>query len=178
MKSNILMNKKPHQLLRKIETVYICRLIQTASAPTDDPHVRPCNDFFLRRRTRYGRHFPDQRRGIMAQRTSFSNREEDDAADRSGMIEPLDVAEAARRYAPGTLLPMKPVEPPPQGFWSRVTESISGITLISALLAFIFGALGLLKPDAAQGWLDIAKIFAGAVVGSAGASVAAAVRGK
>jgi len=101
-----------------------------------------------------------------------------DAANRSGMIEPLDVAEAARRYAPGTLLPMQPVGLPPQGFWSRVTESISGITLISALLAFIFGTLGLLKPNAAQGWLDIAKIFAGAVVGSAGASVAAAVRGK
>jgi hypothetical protein len=101
------------------------------------------------------------------------------AADRAGTIEPLDIAEAAKRYAPGGVIPESRSAPTYQPFWSRVAESISGITLISALLAITFGALGLLGPTpSAQGWLDIAKIFAGAVVGSAGVSVATAARGK
>ena len=63
----------------------------------------------------------------------------------------------------------------------RVVSSISGITLVSAILAIIFGLLGYFattgNADAdARGLYDIAKIFAGAVVGSTGA--AAAVSGK
>ena len=69
---------------------------------------------------------------------------------------------------------------------SRVSDALSSFTGVAAILALLFATLGLcalLLPRAAdlkmssQGFLDIAKIFAGAVVGSAGATVVAGRKG-
>ena len=95
-----------------------------------------------------------------------------------GLSEQMAVAKAAGEFAPGHEF-IQPKEPPPIPFWSRISESFSGITLVSAALVVIFGLLGFYDhsaPDSAQRWLDIAKIFAGAVVGSAGASVISGTR--
>ena len=59
---------------------------------------------------------------------------------------------------------------------SWLVDNITGLMVVSAFLALAFGVLGVLglkaEPNAvASGFLDIAKIFAGALVGAAGASV-------
>jgi hypothetical protein len=99
----------------------------------------------------------------------------------NGATEQMAVAEAARRYAPGDQFPENR-DPKPTPFWSRIAESISGITLVTAVLAIIFGVLGLLDihgdKESAQRWIDVAKIFAGAVVGSAGVSAVSSAKGK
>ena len=88
------------------------------------------------------------------------------------------IAEAARLLPLGQELKSTENGRPP-GFWGRMLESISGITLISAALALAFGILGYLtKSNSAAGWLDIAKVFAGAIVGSAGVATSAAIRGR
>lgn len=91
------------------------------------------------------------------------------------------VLEAARLLPPGVEF-RPPQRDIPPSFWSRVLESITGITLISAVLALAFGILGSIKAasnaSAAAGWLDIAKVFAGAIVGSAGVATSAAIRGR
>ncbi|MBX7210412.1 MAG: hypothetical protein K1X78_19025 [Verrucomicrobiaceae bacterium] len=58
-------------------------------------------------------------------------------------------------------------------------SSLPAIAWVSAALAVAFGVLGVfgkgfgnLSPTETQGWLDIAKIFAGAVVGASGTAVA------
>jgi len=100
--------------------------------------------------------------------------EEARAASGSGTLQPMQVLDAAKLYAPGYRLPTQTYT-----FWSRIGESISGITLISALLAIIFGSFGWsLGTPAGAGLLDIAKIFAGAIVGSTGAAVASSIRLK
>ncbi len=93
-------------------------------------------------------------------------------------LEPLDVAEAARQFAPGKRFPGEPK------FWQRIGSSISAITLVSAILAVLFGTIGALlnhrtpeiQAGSPSGYFDIAKLFAGAVVGSSGANLAAAFR--
>jgi hypothetical protein len=84
-------------------------------------------------------------------------------------VEPRDIAQAALRFAPGDKFPV-PVPPSRLDAWG-----INGVTVVSALLALAFGGLGayLSRNGVNSGALDIAKIFAGAIVGSAGASVAA-----
>jgi hypothetical protein len=53
-----------------------------------------------------------------------------------------------------------------------VLNSINGVTILSAALTILFGTLALARvgpagnTDTANGFLDIAKIFAGAIVGS------------
>jgi len=53
--------------------------------------------------------------------------------------------------------------------------SLPAIAWVSAVLAIVFGVLGIFapghEPTQQQGWLDIAKIFAGAVVGAAGTTI-------
>src|ERR1035441_5107937 len=49
-------------------------------------------------------------------------------------LEPLDLAEAARQFAPGKRFPGEPK------FWQRIGSSISAITLVSAILAVLCGA--------------------------------------
>jgi hypothetical protein len=60
----------------------------------------------------------------------------------------------------------------------RITSSISGITVISAILATIFGgiaALNLAGSENVQAFIDIAQVFAGAVVGSTGAAAVSGI---
>jgi hypothetical protein len=93
-------------------------------------------------------------------------------------VEPAHVAEAAKKFSSAKALSSdKPSRF--EGFWSA-----AGLTLISALLAIIFGALAYfasLQPNngsAIASYGDIAKIFAGALVGSTGASAVVAARAK
>jgi hypothetical protein len=55
-------------------------------------------------------------------------------------------------------------------FTERVFSSVTGLTLVTAILAVVFGWLGFRSQDTATrtGFLDICKILAGAVVGSTG----------
>jgi hypothetical protein len=91
---------------------------------------------------------------------------------------PLDVAEAARAFAPGDTFPIEPK------FIPRIAASLSGVTVVSAALAVIFGFLGIwLSRHGAEAsntgaYFDIAKIFAGAVVGSTGAGFVIGARRK
>jgi hypothetical protein len=66
------------------------------------------------------------------------------------------------------------------GFFDRISGGLTSFTGVSAILAILFSILGLcalLVPAAkdlkgqSQAFLDVAKIFAGAVVGSAGVTV-------
>jgi len=94
-------------------------------------------------------------------------------------VQPADIAAAAMLYAPGKEFPLAKGEAD-LPFWRRMALSITGVTLVSAALAVAFGVIGYYigtkNPSAATGAFDIAKIFAGAVVGSTGASVAATVK--
>ncbi len=83
--------------------------------------------------------------------------------------------EAAKRFAPGVRFPA--------AFRERILASLSGMTLVSAALALVFGVIGVIGVLMGHGasaapYLDIVKLFAGAVVGSTGAGVALASRRK
>ena len=85
--------------------------------------------------------------------------------------EPRDIAQAALLFAPGD------PSPPYDRFYSLTKIGITGVTLVSSLLAIAFGLIGMYQTRAgnaqmASGAFDIAKIFAGAIVGSTGATVA------
>jgi hypothetical protein len=90
---------------------------------------------------------------------------------------PADVSTAAMKFAPGRIFEECPPQLKEPGFWQRMGSSLSAVTLISALLAVLFGVLFLAtqllgaKPDSS--YTDIMKIFAGAVAGSTGAAVIA-----
>jgi hypothetical protein len=93
--------------------------------------------------------------------------------------EGLDVAEAAKRFAPGVRFPAEP------SLWARTTSSLSGVTVVSAILALLFGIMGILVgrgeltyAGTTSAYFDIAKLFAGAIVGSTGAGVALGARRK
>lgn len=74
------------------------------------------------------------------------------------------LAQASLDIAPGRVFP----ETDEPTWWERVGSSITGITIVAGILTLVFGGFGLFGPENNQGFLDIAKIFAGAVVGSAG----------
>ena len=106
----------------------------------------------------------------------------DDRAASEAAVEIGHLARAINEYAPGRAV----TSVAPAGVWQRFLDSVSPVTIISAVLTIIFAAFGLwaiLGPEAAKGggvqgaaYLDIAKIFAGAIVGSASVAVASAVR--
>jgi hypothetical protein len=86
--------------------------------------------------------------------------------------EGLDVAEAAKRFAPGVRFPAEP------SFWARTMASLNGVTVVSAVLALLFGIMGVLvgrgylgAAGTTSGYFDITKLFAGAIVGSTSAGV-------
>jgi hypothetical protein len=76
--------------------------------------------------------------------------------------------------------PPAPTPPPGPSWRSRILESITGVTIISMVLALAFGFLGVLASSQTIGnkdsYLDIAKLFAGAIVGSTGAAAVVATR--
>ncbi len=91
------------------------------------------------------------------------------------------LAAAIDEYAPGTHVFLHGETMPKRGFFDYVPP----VALLSAILACAFAALGLwavlgqqnIKEGlGSQGFLDIAKIFAGAIVGSATAMVASGSR--
>jgi hypothetical protein len=100
-------------------------------------------------------------------------------ADREGRrdeIQTRDVAQACIDIAPGRPFPVE------QTLGQRIGSSITGITVISAILAVIFGIIGFAGlgrggEEIVKPFIDIAQIFAGAVVGSTGAA-AVASRGQ
>jgi len=85
-------------------------------------------------------------------------------------VEPKDISLAALKYMPGIQYPNDP------SFWEKILSSISGITLMSAILAIAFGIMGIWRNDA--NYFDIVKIFSGAIVGSTGTGVVAAIKRK
>jgi hypothetical protein len=105
-------------------------------------------------------------------RSKIINQAEALAKKEKAPLESRFVRAAVEMFAPGI-----PVPPPPKSHpvLQRLTTGITGITLIAAALTVVFGALALFKVDPANtnGFLDIAKLLAGAVVGSTGAAVAA-----
>ena len=94
----------------------------------------------------------------------------DIGSGRRGGPNGLDVAEAARRYAPGQKFPAEPT------FSQRLAGQLSGITFVCAILAVVFGGIAYFLPDQRAACFDIIKIFAGAIVGSTGATVVTASR--
>lgn len=94
-------------------------------------------------------------------------------------IPPATVSESATKIARGRPCPELPIVPQPTK-WERWGALLTNITLVSTILAIAFGLFGFTNPDptAGAGYLDIAKIFAGAIVGSAGATAATSLRGK
>ncbi|HMG77443.1 MAG TPA: hypothetical protein VK591_02095 [Xanthobacteraceae bacterium] len=89
-----------------------------------------------------------------------------------------DAIDALREFVPGK--PVNPSPPEPRQNW--LSRTFTGFTGIVAFMTLAFGALGALglfatNPEvvkATQGFLEIAKIFAGAVIG--GSVGAAAVK--
>jgi hypothetical protein len=89
-----------------------------------------------------------------------------------------DVIDALREFVPGK--PVYPGPPEPRQNW--LSRTFTGFTGIVAFMTLAFGALGALGlfstnaevVKATQGFLEIAKIFAGAVIG--GSVGAAAVK--
>jgi len=101
--------------------------------------------------------------------------------------EPIGLSHLARaleQFAPGREIPTVAASEPPTGLIARFPP----LAILSSILAVAFAALGLwatlgsaeVKANlGGQGFLDIAKIFAGAIVGSATATVTSSLtRGK
>ncbi|MGO1075533.1 hypothetical protein [Inquilinus sp. CA228] len=110
---------------------------------------------------------PKIKSGIIAEYNMLSDRSPDEAS--AG----VDWMKAFLSY-------LKIVEKRELRRWQWVRENITGLMVISAVMALAFGYLGYLGTVAgvdsnlaaqAAGFLDIAKLFAGALVGAAGATV-------
>ena len=86
----------------------------------------------------------------------------------------LHLATAIRSIAPGIEIEMNVGAEKPVGFFRRLPP----VTTISAVLTVVFGVIGVLairyggNNIEGRGFVDIAKIFAGAIVGSATAAAA------
>ena len=101
----------------------------------------------------------------------------------------IHMADAINEYAPGKQISQLSELPLKKGWLEGFFGYVPPVACLSAILAFAFAALGLwalLGSSAVEsalgkqssGFLDIAKIFAGAIVGSATAAVASGARGK
>lgn len=92
------------------------------------------------------------------------------------------VAAAALVFAPGKPIQAQPVDYENENaFWRRMGLSITGVTLVAGLLAIVFGLIGLAvkgNESLATGAWDIAKIFAGAVVGSTTTAAVSSKKGR
>jgi hypothetical protein len=109
--------------------------------------------------------------------TGMEGLESTSATVSRSLVAPTHVLKALAELAPGYQV-VSVLSPPPK-FWDRFASSVSPITLISAVLTIVFAAFGLWALVAAgrgsvggqkvdgSAYLDIAKIFAGAIVGSA-----------
>ena len=91
--------------------------------------------------------------------------------DKAEKIDADHVVPAAMRFAPGSPIPIA-AEPVSLG---QSLLNVPGIIWISAILAIVFGVLQS-QYTTSSSLGDIAKIFAGAIVGGIGAGVASAGR--
>jgi hypothetical protein len=171
---------KPRRKARRLLRELVMTQSEATKAP--DPYG-PSVDSFLEA------HLKAIEKKIRARAAQFAK---DDGSGEQ--IQPMHVAAAARLYAPGYPLfewakvgqgASQGEEQPSNGpgttsqvtlgFRDRILSSISGVTIISAILAIVFGAIGAYGlsqgTQNVQGFIDIAQIFAGAIVGSAGAAV-------
>ena len=94
-------------------------------------------------------------------------------------LSPMHLMTAAKLYAPGHILSLDTELPPQkQTLTEKLLDSLSGITIVAAILAILFGIFGVIDTiyggQTSQGWFDVVKILVGAVVGSAGVNVAVA----
>jgi hypothetical protein len=78
----------------------------------------------------------------------------------------VDYSKAALEYTSD-----KP-RPADMSRWDRILSFLTNVTLVSTFLAIVFGVIGFLDHGSAasSGFIDIAKIFAGAIVGSTAAT--------
>jgi hypothetical protein len=121
-------------------------------------------------------HHMDQVRDKIAKRAIEIFKQDEQATQQ---ITVIHLSEAIKEYAPGRQVPLAV---PTQR--SRL-ESLSSVPIISTILAVVFGGLGLLAilsgtadKIGGQAYLDISKIFAGAIVGSASVAASTAFRGS
>jgi hypothetical protein len=107
----------------------------------------------------------------------------EDSADPTTSIAIVHLSRAIEEYAPGR--PVVPLAKKEEGIGRRLLDGISPITVISAALTVVFAGFGLfaLSSKAPTGlgsggnaYLDIAKIFAGAIVGSSSAAITSSLR--
>jgi hypothetical protein len=93
------------------------------------------------------------------------------------VVELNDIASAYSKYVEGApAIPQRSSIQVIPLFIERVFSSVSALTIVSAFLAVAFGYLGYKATTHQEGLYDIAKIFAGAVVGSTGAKAATSLR--
>ncbi len=119
-------------------------------------------------------HFDNLRKKILDQAANLAEQDE-----RKDKIEPRDVWEAVKLYAPGDFVfPQKTILRP-RSVVDVIFSWTPSITTVSALLAITFGVIGWRAGTGAgtagASAFDIAKVFAGAIVGSAGVAVKSAV---
>jgi len=91
---------------------------------------------------------------------------------------------AIQEFAPGRAI--TPVVLKGPGVWRRLLDSVSPVTIISMVLSVVFAAFGLwailglgdaeAKAISGTAYLDIAKIFAGAIVGSTSVAITSSIR--
>ncbi|MCP4745402.1 MAG: hypothetical protein GY874_04560 [Desulfobacteraceae bacterium] len=86
----------------------------------------------------------------------------------SKKVLPKHVSQAALEFAPERRYPSDPT------WGQKIIGTVSGITVISAILAVASGMIDYF--DKGTQYIDIVKIFAGAIVGSTGASAVTHLR--
>ncbi len=119
------------------------------------------------------KHFDDVKWSIAKRAAELADQEND--PDRP--LKLRFIVEATKEFAPGPRIIPTRIEPE-SNFWQRVTSGITGVTLVAALLAIVFGVLSIYNAAGQQGPLsEIAKLMAGAIIGSTGAAVATTRRG-
>jgi hypothetical protein len=97
--------------------------------------------------------------------------------DNRSAVEPRDIAEAVKVFAPGENITADTSTGRmsyPASILERVLSWTPSITTVSAVLAIVFGIIGWKSQSASA--FDIAKIFAGAVVGASGAAAVKRVK--
>lgn len=88
----------------------------------------------------------------------------------TGRPTPKDFMAALQLYIPGE--PFAPVKQR----WSWINQNVTGFMAITALMTVLFGVLGIVPQVKVDGFLEIAKIFAGALVGGAAGAAAGSRR--
>src|SRR5215208_1852782 len=90
---------------------------------------------------------------------TIRNRAKELADQQKRPVRVQDVAQASFEYAPGRRFP-EGESATEAKLWQRITSSITGLTIVTAILAVTFGLLGLsdvANASTTQGFLDISK---------------------